>query len=189
MMTMKSFRKHALLHLSVWLTLVFQGCSPSASPQNPSESATSRAVVPHAGPESAADHHDDHAHGDDHRHDHDHGHSHELGPHGGVLAEWGEGNFHVELVVNHRRQQATVFVLGSDAKTRTAVHPTDGKLLLTIFKPRFQIEMAPQPQGGDAAGSASRFVGQHESLATEQEFSGTISAEVDGVPYAGDFQE
>ena len=42
---------------------------------------------------------------------------------------------------------------------------------------------------GLSAGLASRFVDQQESLGIVQEFAGTISGEVDGTPYVGDFKE
>ena len=45
------------------------------------------------------------------------------------------------------------------------------------------------PQDGDPKGKASRFVATHDSLGKEQEFEGTVSGEIDGKPYAGDFKE
>lgn len=66
---------------------------------------------------------------------------------------------------------------------------TDGKLLLTITEPSFQVELMAQALDGEADGNASRFVGKHEKLGVEQEFAGTVSGEVDGTPYAGDFKE
>lgn len=42
---------------------------------------------------------------------------------------------------------------------------------------------------GEAAGESSRFVGQNESLGKVQEFAGSITGEVEGTPYAGDFKE
>jgi hypothetical protein len=61
--------------------------------------------------------------------------------------------------------------------------------LLTIDEPMFQVELTPDPLAEEADGTASRFIGQHESLGIVREFSGTISGQVDGTPYAGDFQE
>ncbi|MBI3468241.1 MAG: hypothetical protein HY000_35000 [Planctomycetes bacterium] len=49
--------------------------------------------------------------------------------------------------------------------------------------------MKPSPDKGDPQGLSSRFVGKHEKLGKEQEFAGTISGEIDGKPYAGDFKE
>jgi hypothetical protein len=116
-------------------------------------------------------------------HDHEHGE----GPHGGAVAEWGDGNYHVEFTVDHDKQEATVYVLGSDAKSPAPVKASN--LLLSINEPAFQVTLEPQPLEGESAGSLSRFVGKHESLGIVREFAGTISGEVDGKPFAGDFEE
>lgn len=115
------------------------------------------------------------------------GHSHGEGPNGGVVADWGGGKYHVEFTVNHDTQEATVYILGSDAKLPAPVKADS--LLLTINDPSFQVELKPAPQKDESDGASSRFVGKHESLGIVQEFSGTISGEVEGTPYAGDFKE
>jgi hypothetical protein len=114
-------------------------------------------------------------------------HEHGEGPHGGAVAEWGDGNYHVEFTVNHDKQEATVYVLGSDAKSPAPVKASS--LLLSINEPPFQVTLEPQPLEGESAESSSRFVGKHESLGIVREFAGTISGEVDGKPFAGDFEE
>ena len=120
------------------------------------------------------------------KHDHD---AHGAGPHDGAVTDWGGGKFHVEFLVDHDKQEATVYVLGSDEKTPAPVKAKDSQLLLTIKEPAFQVVLKAVPDKGDPAGSSSRFVGKHEKLGKVQEFQGTISAEVDGTPYAGDFKE
>jgi len=45
------------------------------------------------------------------------------------------------------------------------------------------------PLDGEPQGKSSRFVGKHERLGKEQEFAGTVSGEIEGKPYAGDFKE
>jgi hypothetical protein len=114
-------------------------------------------------------------------------HGHGAGPHGGAVADWGGGAYHVEFTVDHDNKQATVYILGSDEKTPAPVKAE--KLLLSINDPAFQVDLLPKPQEGEVAGASSRFVGNHENLGTVQEFAGTISGEVDGTPYAGDFSE
>lgn len=121
-----------------------------------------------------------------------HGHSHAghgAGPHEGTLADWGGGKYHVEFTVDHDKKEATVYVLGSDEKTATPVKTAEGKLLLSITEPPFQVELIASPLEGEAEGTASRFVGQHDSLGIVREFAGTISGEVEGTPYAGEFKE
>ena len=120
----------------------------------------------------------------------DHGHAHAghgAGPHEGTLADWGGGKFHVEFTVDHDKQEATVYILGSDEKSASPIK-TD-KILLIINDPKFEVELAAAPLEGEAKGTASRFVGKHESLGKVQEFAGTISGEIEGTPYAGDFKE
>lgn len=115
------------------------------------------------------------------------GHTHGAGPHGGTIADWGGGKFHVEFTVDHEKKEATVYILGGDQKTPDPIKATS--LLLTISDPSFQTELAAVPLEGEADGKSSRFVGTHESLGIVKEFAGTISAEADGTPYAGEFKE
>ncbi len=113
--------------------------------------------------------------------------AHGAGPHGGAVADWGGGKFHVEFTVDHDEQEATIYVLGDDEKTPTPVKAET--LLLSISDPKFQVELTPAPLDGEEAGLCSRFVGKDKKLGVVQEFAGSISAEVDGTPYAGNFQE
>jgi hypothetical protein len=116
-------------------------------------------------------------------------HAHGAGPHGGTVADWGGGQYHVEFTVDHPKQEAAVYILGSDEKTPAPVKAKDDQLLLTIKEPPFQLVLKAVPQKGDPEGKSSRFAGKHERLGKEQEFAGTISGEVDGTPYVGDFRE
>ena len=52
-----------------------------------------------------------------------------------------------------------------------------------------QVILKAMPQEGDPEGTASRFVGNHESLGVVQEYEGTITGVVDGTPYSGNFKE
>ena len=132
--------------------------------------------------------------GHDHDHDHDHGHAagdhaHGAGPHGGTLTDWGGGKYHVEFTVDHDAKEAVVYVLGVDEKTPVPVRLAEGKLLLTIREPSFQVGLVARPLAGETADAASRYAGTHDSLAVVREFAGTISGEVEGTPFAGDFEE
>ena len=115
------------------------------------------------------------------------GHGHGSGPHDGTIADWGGGTFHAEFTVDHDKKEATVYVFGSDEKTPEPINAES--LLLTIKEPQMQIDLMPVPLGGESGGTSSRFVGTHDGLATVMEYEGTMSAEVDGTPYAGDFKE
>lgn len=135
--------------------------------------------------DSAADH--GHAHDGEEGHDHEHGHTHGPGPHGGTVADWGGGKYHVEFTVDHDKKEATVYILGGDQKTAEPIAAKS--LLLTITKPEMQVDLLPAPMDGETAELCSKFTGTHEGLATVMEYEGIISAEVDGTPYAGNFKE
>lgn len=112
---------------------------------------------------------------------------HGAGPHEGVVTDWGGGKYHVEFTVDHGKKEATVYILGGDEKTAAPVKATN--VMLSINDPKFEIELMPQPQAGEADSASSRFVGTHDNLGIVKEFAGTISGEIEGTPYAGDFKE
>ncbi len=131
---------------------------------------------------------------DSHGHDHagagDHsvkGHAHGAGPHGGTIADWGGGKFHVEFTVDHDMQQATVYILGGDETTPIAIDAAS--IELSILDPEMQVTLQASPQAGDSEGKASRYVGTHEKLGVVQAYAGTMTGVVDGTPYSGDFKE
>ena len=160
------------------LTATTLGLSGCRQPPPPPPAAAAKTAAP-------ADH-DDHDHAAPHAHgDHEHGE----GPHGGTVADWGGGKYHVEFTVDHDAKQATVYLLGADEKTPSPVTIMDGKLLLTIREPAFQVDLVARPLDGETDATASRYVGTHDSLGIVREFAGTISGVVDGTPYAGDFTE
>lgn len=119
-------------------------------------------------------------------HGHPHG-GHGAGPHDGTLADWGGGKFHVEFTVDHDKKESVVYILGSDEKSATPVKAAS--VLLSITEPEFQVELAASPLEGEAEGLCSRFAGTHDNFGIVREFAGTISAEVDGTPYVGEFAE
>lgn len=114
-------------------------------------------------------------------------HSHGAGPHGGAVADWGGGVYHVEFTVDHDKKEAAVYILGKDAKIAKPIKAKS--LTLAIKDPSFQTELKPSPLEGETDGASSRFVGTHEKLGIVQEFEGTITGEIDGTPYSGDFKE
>ena len=119
-------------------------------------------------------------HSDDHP-------AHGAGPHGGTIADWGGGKYHVEFTVDHGKQEATVYILGGDEKTPSPIKASE--IQLNIKDPKMDVKLKAAPQDDDPTGSASRFVGTHNSLGVVQEYAGTISGVVDGTPYSGDFKE
>ena len=114
-------------------------------------------------------------------------HAHGNGPHGGALADWGGGAYHVEFTVDHDKKEATVYLIGSDEKSPAPIKAES--IQLTIDDPATEMELTAMPLEGEEEGMSSRFVGTHDTIGIVQEFAGTISGEVDGTPYTGDFKE
>lgn len=149
------------------------GCQDTAAPESSTPASTASAAAEHG-----------HEHGEG---EGEHAHGHGAGPHDGTLADWGGGKYHVEFTVDHEKQEATVYVLGSDEKSPAPIK-TD-KISLTIGDPELQADLLPVPLDGEKDGLCSRFVGKHEKLGVVQEYAGTMSAEIEGTPYTGDFKE
>ena len=143
------------------------GCGDSQQPATPG---------PQVNEEQSIEHSDDHSHS-----------GHGAGPHDGTLADWGGGKYHVEFTVDHDKQEATVYILGDDEKTASPIKAEE--IQLSISDPVMQVTLKAAPQEGDPEGSASHFVGNHESLGVVQEYAGTITGVVDDTPYSGDFKE
>ena len=116
---------------------------------------------------------DDHHHGD--------------APHGGTIADWGGGKYHVEFTVDHDKKEAAVYVLGSDGKSPAPIKAES--IQLTINDPMTEMELVAKPLEGEAEGTSSRFVGTHDSIGIVKEFAGTISGQIEDTPYTGDFKE
>lgn len=112
-------------------------------------------------------------------------HDHGAGPHQGTIIELGK--YHGEFTVDHKKKEATVYILGDDADTPAPV--VAEKLMLTIKSPAFSVELKPQPDAKDPAGKCSRFVATHDNFGKEQEFEGTVAGSIDGKPAEGTFKE
>ena len=122
-------------------------------------------------------------------HGHDHAHAEE-GPHGGVLAEWGEHEYHAEFTVDHKTKSITIYVLDGEAKKAPKVDVGKiSKVMVTVTNvtPPLTLELKHEPAKSDSKGIA--FVGAHDSLGKEMDFKGTINGNVDGSPYSGEFKE
>ena len=148
-----------------------QASPPSSSTPTPSVSSADNKD------KKKADAHDDHDHGP--------------GPHQGTIGEM--GGKHLEFVVNHDTQEATIYILAGDAKKSFPIKAKDGKIKLSILKPKFEVDLVAKPDAGDPEGKSSRFVGKHSNFGTKQEFAGEVDAEDVSVtpakPYHGEFKE
>lgn len=121
---------------------------------------------------------------------HSHDHSHDEGPHGGVLAEWGEEVYHVEFTVDHAKKQVVVYLLDEHAVKTPKVEPSDVKnmtLTITNVKPPLTLELKHDAALSGPKGMA--FVVTHDQFGKEMDFNGNISGNVKGQAYSGDFKE
>jgi hypothetical protein len=153
--------KYLLAIIVVATSLPVVGCGEKATPPAPNQTAQA--------PAAEEDHH------------------HGAAPHGGTIADWGGGVYHVEFTVDHDKKSTAVYILGSDGKSPQPIKAD--KIMLSITEPATQVELKADPLAGEAAGTSSRFVGEHDNLGIVREFAGSITGEVDGTPYAGDFAE
>jgi hypothetical protein len=116
----------------------------------------------------------------------------EKGPKGGPAAEWGNEDYHVEVVVDAKAGVVTAYVYGNDddlAKGKRK--PIDSKVVTVSFKtsPPVTVKLEPAPEKEDPAGKSSRFVGKSASLPAPGQLVGTVSGKVGTKPYTGDFKE
>lgn len=157
-------RKIALF-MSLGLLLAL-GCGPTA--EKPKDKGSPKVVKSD---------HDDHDHGE--------------GPHKGTIGHLGK--YHIEFCVDHGKQEARIYILGDDEKTNLPLAFKDGQMQLTFkglkeTEPT-QITLKAEKQKEDPEGKASCYVGTHEKLKVEQEFQGTVTANLDGKNLSGDFKE
>jgi len=120
-----------------------------------------------------------------------HRHAHpEHGPHGGFLIEWGDEEYHGELVVNRADKEAVVYILDESATKAPDLQPSDITDLILVLKssqPPAVIPLIHDPFRTSEQGIA--FVGRHDALAGEGRLRGELSGKVKGKPYVHDFAE
>lgn len=104
------------------------------------------------------------------------------GPHGGPLVEWGEEEFHLEVVIDRPTGTATVYVLDDEAKAEVAVTAKVLTLSLT-GEPPTVVTLNAVPN------SSSKFVGTHELFKKDDKLAGSVSGEHGGKKYSGKFRE
>lgn len=175
-------------HFLVTATLVsllplVTGCSETSTP---APSAQTQASHSDHGHEHGTEDGHDHA-ANDHEGEHEKGHAHGAGPHGGTLTDWGGGAYHVEFSVDHDKKEAIAYIVGSDEKSPSPIKADN--IQLVINDPMTEMTLVAKPLDGEAEGTSSRFVGTHDTMGIVKEFSGTLSGQIDGTPYTGDFQE
>ena len=115
-----------------------------------------------------------------------------VGPHKGAIVEWGEEEYHLELVTDMNTGTATIYVYGGeeDLKKGTA-KAIDAKTLTMSLKtkPPVSMKFEAKPTKDDPAGKASVFVAKHEVFGKDMKLEGTVSGKVGAKPYSGEFKQ
>lgn len=112
----------------------------------------------------------------------------EKGPHGGPLAEWGEEEYHLEIVPDAKNGAVAVYVLDGEVKK---AKPIDAKELILTVKatPAVTLKLTAVAEKGDPEGKFSKYVGKHDIFTKEMKWAGSVSGKVGTKPYAGDFKQ
>ncbi|MBN9518716.1 hypothetical protein J0H58_09385 [bacterium] len=115
----------------------------------------------------------------------------EVGPHKMPVAEWGDEEYHVEVIPDAKAGTVTLVVYGNHDDLHKAKRKAiDAKRVSVAFKsPALTVKAAPAPEKDDPAGKASRFVGKAEGLEKLVKIEGTVSGKVGSKVYSGDFKQ
>ena len=117
---------------------------------------------------------------------------HHEGPHKGIIVEWGEEDYHPEIVVDAKAGTVTVYVYGNHNDLhKKKTKAIDSKSLTLVLKttPPTTIKLEPSPEKDDPKGSSTKFTGKDDVLKKEMKWTGTLSAKVGTKPYSGDFKQ
>lgn len=119
-------------------------------------------------------------------------HVHGKGPNGGIVFDLGK--YHGELKIDHDKKEMTIFMLGADEKTPTAIACKE--LTVTTKEAKAEkggavvksmtIKLTPKDEKD---GKATTFSGTDPGLATEAEHEGAVTGVIDGKPAKGEFKE
>lgn len=117
--------------------------------------------------------------------------AHETGPHKGQVVEWGDEEYHLELVPDAKAGTVTVYVYGDhEALDKGTAKAIEAKTLILTVKGEkaVTVKLEAAPAKGDPAGKASVFVGKNDVFAKGGKLAGTVSGKVGTKPYSGDFK-
>ncbi len=86
----------------------------------------------------------------------DHGHG-QKGPNGGEIVELGDEDFHAEVVLDEKKGEMSIYILGRDAKTAKPIEATELVLSFKHGDKSEDFKLVATKQEGDAEGQASLF--------------------------------
>jgi len=116
-----------------------------------------------------------------------------VGPHKGPVAEWGEEEYHLEVVADAKTGEVLVYVYGShkdlDKGKSTAIAAKTLTLSLKSTEPATTLKLEAKPAKGDPEGSSSVFAGKSDAFKSDKKIVGIVSGKVGTKPYTGDFKQ
>lgn len=116
----------------------------------------------------------------------------ETGPHKGPVAEWGEEEYHVEIVPDAKEGTVAVYIYGGHKdleKGTLKPLPKDTKITLTLTDPKTVLKLEAAPQKDDPEGKCSKFTAKSDVFKKEQKWAGSVSGKVGDKPYTGEFKQ
>lgn len=117
----------------------------------------------------------------------------EVGPHKGPVVEWGDEEYHLEVVADAKTGEVTVYVFGNhDDLHKGKAKAIDAKTLTLSLKttdPATTVKLEAKPTKDDPQGKASVFVAKNDAFKTDKKLVGTISGKLGTKPYSGDFKQ
>lgn len=114
-----------------------------------------------------------------------------VGPHKGIVVEWGDEEYHPEIVVDKAAGTVTVYVYGNhDDLHAKKLKAIDSKTLTLVLKgtPATTVKLDPAPEKDDPKGSSTKFTATNDAFKKDVKWEGTISGKVGTKPYSGDFK-
>ena len=114
------------------------------------------------------------------------------GPHKGVVVEWGDEEYHPEIVVDKKEGTVTVYVYGNhDDLHKKKLKAIDSKTLTLSLKttPPTTVKLEPAPEKDDPKGSSTKFTGKDDVFKKDVKLEGTLSGKVGTKPYSGEVKQ
>jgi hypothetical protein len=113
------------------------------------------------------------------------------GPHNGIVVEWGDEEYHPEIVIDQKAGTVTVYVYGNHGDLhKKKLKAIDSKSLTMVLKttPATTVKLEPSPEKDDPKGSSTKFVAKNDIFTKDMKMVGTISGKVGAKPYSGEFK-
>ena len=115
----------------------------------------------------------------------------EVGPNKMPVAEWGDEEYHLEVIPDAKAGTVTVYVYGNhDDLHKAKKKAIEAKSITVTFKnPELAIKLEAAPEKDDPKDKTTKFVGTSDALGKLGKLEGTIAGKVGTKPYSGDFKQ